>query len=290
LLPASSWDPEWWHYVFSGALDKLPIIFPFALATIVGGLDCTESAHAAGDEYDTRSVLLTEGVASVFAGCLGGVIQTTPYIGHPAYKKMGGRAAYTLATALFVGAAGYFDWFGVLYGLLPAAAMFPILVFVGLEITAQSFQATPTRHYPALALAVLPALAYLATISLKEALGLNAPAPGSAELVQTLRCLANGFIVTSMLWAAALAALLDGRLRTSALYLAVCAACAFFGIAHSPLADPAIGLPWHVLPERPWPESLAYQTPYHWTAAYLLATGLLVGLSFVRGKAQNTPD
>jgi AGZA family xanthine/uracil permease-like MFS transporter len=27
---------------------------------------------------------------------MGGVIQTTPYIGQPAYKKMGGRAAYTL--------------------------------------------------------------------------------------------------------------------------------------------------------------------------------------------------
>ena len=42
--------------------------------------------------------------------------------------------------------------------------MFPILVFVGLEITAQSFQATPTRHYPALALAVLPALVCPITI------------------------------------------------------------------------------------------------------------------------------
>src|SRR5262249_50746282 len=141
LLLTSTWDAEWWGHVFSGALDKLPIILPFALATIVGGLDCTESAHAAGDEYDTGSVLLTEGVASVFAGSVGGVIQTTPYIGHPAYKKMGGRAAYTLATALFIGAAGYFGWFGFLFAVLPEAAMFPILVFVGLEIAAQSFQA-----------------------------------------------------------------------------------------------------------------------------------------------------
>ena len=32
----------------------------------------------------------------------------TPYIGHPAYKAMGGRAAYTLATAIFIGGAGVF--------------------------------------------------------------------------------------------------------------------------------------------------------------------------------------
>src|ERR1019366_8548578 len=118
------------------------------------------SAAAAGDEYDTRAILLNEGAASLAAGLLGGVIQTTPYIGHPAYKKMGGRTAYTLATALFIGAAGCSGGFTLLFPWLPRAAMFPVLVFVGLEITAQSFQATPARHYPALALAALPALAY----------------------------------------------------------------------------------------------------------------------------------
>src|SRR5206468_3529487 len=157
------------------ALAKLSVALPFALATVVGGIDCTESAAAAGDEYDTRAVLLTEGLASVVAGLCGGVIQTTPYIGQPAYKTMGGRAAYTLATAIFVGLAGLFGWFAHLFEWLPEAAMFPILVFVGLEITAQSFRATPTHHYPAVALAVVPALAYLATIPLDIVLGDNLP-------------------------------------------------------------------------------------------------------------------
>jgi AGZA family xanthine/uracil permease-like MFS transporter len=286
LLPALSWDSWWWGRVLSAALAKMPIMLPFALATIVGGLDCTESAHAAGDEYDTRGVLLTEGIASVLAGFLGGVIQTTPYIGHPAYKKMGGRAAYTLATAVFIGVAGYFGLFGVVFAYLPAAAMFPILVFVGLEITAQSFQATPTRHYAALALAVLPALAYLVTIPVKQALG-GRPTAGedAARTVQTLYCLANGFIVTSLLWAAALAKLLDGQLRKSAVYLLVCAVCTFFGVIHSPSPDPEIGLPWRILDDTPMTDALRYQTPYHWTAAYIMAAALLLGLSLVRKKA-----
>ena len=144
-------------------------MLPFALATIVGGIDCTESAAAAGDEYDTRAILLTEGLASVAAGACGGVIQNTPYIGQPAYKAMGGRAAYTLATAIFIGAAGLFGWFTHLFEWLPEPAAFPILVFVGLEITAQSFRATPERHFPAVALAILPALAYLVLIPLDQA-------------------------------------------------------------------------------------------------------------------------
>ena len=109
-------------------------MLPFALATVVGGIDCTESAAAAGDEFDTRSILWTEGIASIIAGLAGGVIQNTPYIGQPAYKTMGGRAAYTLATALLIGLAGWLGWFAQIFEWLPEAACFPILVFVGLEI------------------------------------------------------------------------------------------------------------------------------------------------------------
>ena len=88
-VTSSVWDPlamfsfylqpgSWWETVFESALAKMPVALPFALATIVGGIDCTESAIAAGDEYDTRAVLLTEAGSSLFAGLLGGVIQTTP--------------------------------------------------------------------------------------------------------------------------------------------------------------------------------------------------------------------
>jgi AGZA family xanthine/uracil permease-like MFS transporter len=283
-----------WQGVLPTALGKLPVALPFALATIVGGIDCTESAAAAGDEYDTRAILLTEGLASVAAGFFGGVIQTTPYIGHPAYKTMGGRAAYTLATALFVGAVGYFGLFTHLFEWLPQAAMFPILVFVGLEITAQSFRATPSRHYPALAIAVLPALAYLITVPLKDA-GQLLPHHHGPESLQPLLALANGFIVTSLLWAASLAALLDGRLRPAAGYLVVAGVCAFFGIIHSPLPDSPIDLPWNVMAQvaampKEWGEAVRYQTPYHWTASYLVAALVLFGLSWFPDKTAPAVD
>jgi AGZA family xanthine/uracil permease-like MFS transporter len=296
---AHSWTPlalvpdlgrgwDWWTEILRTALGKLPVMLPFGLATIVGGIDCTESAAAAGDEYDTRTILLTEGVASVAAGLLGGVIQTTPYIGHPAYKAMGGRAAYTLATALFVGAAGLFGWFTHLFEWLPQPALFPILVFVGLEITAQSFRATPARHYPALALAALPALAYLVLSQVNTVLAGKTPPGGDRAvlMVQTLRCLANGFIVTSLLWAASLAALLDGKYVRSAIYLVVCAVCALFGIIHCPLADQAIDLPGRLLAAVPadFKTAVQYQTPYHWAATYLLAAGLLLLLSLLPGR------
>jgi AGZA family xanthine/uracil permease-like MFS transporter len=282
LLPALGWSAVW-----EDALRMLPVALPFALATIVGGIDCTESAAAAGDEYDTRAVLLTEGLASVAAGLCGGVIQNTPYIGHPAYKAMGGRAAYTLATALFIGVAGYSGLFTHLFEWLPRAAMFPILIYVGLEITGQSFRATPARHYPALALAALPALAYLITIPLNMVRPNELHNP-AAPVVQTLYCLANGFIVTSLLWGAALAALTDGRSGRAAAYLAVAAALALFGVIHSPLRSAVIDLPDNVIGELeklPTHDARAaglLQTPYHWAGAYALVAGFFLLLGWTR--------
>jgi adenine/guanine/hypoxanthine permease len=291
LAPAAGESPSlWpilsWGAVWKPALLKLPVVLPFALATIVGGIDCTESAAAAGDEYDTRSILLTEGLASLVAGIFGGVIQSTPYIGQPAYKAMGGRAAYTFATALFVGAAGYFGWFTRLFDWLPPVAMYPILVFVGLEIMAQSFQATPGKHYPALALAALPGLAALGGILIDQVLGGQPPAAGGVAIAQTVQSLSHGFIVTSLIWGTALAAMIDGQLKRSAFFLLLAAGCSLFGIIHSPLASQPIDFPWNVVAamnEQADTTRLAaarYQTPYHWAAGYALAAGLLFILGF----------
>jgi AGZA family xanthine/uracil permease-like MFS transporter len=283
-------DGSWWSSVFVEALNKLPVALPFALATIVGGIDCTESAAAAGDDYDTRTILLTEGVSSIVAGLCGGVIQTTPYIGHPAYKKMGGRAAYTLATALFIGAAGYFGWFTVFFAVLPKAAMFPILVFVGLEITAQSFQATTTKHYTALAFAMLPALAYLIKVPLEQVLP-KEPPPHTREMVQTLRCLSGGFIVTSLLWGAALALILDGKLTRAAMTFGVAGVLAFFGVIHSPLPSEKIGTIGTILLEVPdaYREAVMVQTPFHWAGAYMGVALLLLVLEVLRPRQPESP-
>jgi AGZA family xanthine/uracil permease-like MFS transporter len=286
FLPDFARNWPWWERVFTYALTLLPMMLPFALATVVGGIDCTESAAAAGDEFDTRSILWTEGIASVLAGLAGGVIQTTPYIGQPAYKTMGGRAAYTLATACFIGLAGWLGWFAQLFDWIPEAACFPILVFVGLEIGGQSFRATPTRHYAAVALAILPALAYMATIPMEMALGPDRqPVEYMAPSMLALRCLAHGFIVTSLLWASSLSAILDRHMFRAALFLIVAAACSFMGVIHSPLTHEQIAWPWTVVAEMtkasPAPELLC-QSPYHWAGGYLLAAMLLAALGAIK--------
>src|SRR5215213_10871661 len=141
--------------------DYLPLALPFAILTVIGGINVTESARIAGDDYKTRDILLTEAIATLIAGVCGGVSQSTPYIGHPAYKAMGGRAGYTLATGVFIGLGGMLGYIAFLADALPIPALAPILVFVALDITEQSYLATPKRHAAAVTLAVLPSVAQL---------------------------------------------------------------------------------------------------------------------------------
>lgn len=231
------------------ALNYLPLALPFALATVIGGVDNTESAAAAGDEYSTRAILLTEGFATFMAGLCGGVIQNTPYIGHPAYKVMGGRAAYTLATALFIGLGGIFGYLSLFVHLIPEAAIAPILIFIGLEITAQAFIASPKEHAPAVAITFLPVIADLVLIQMNALLGnVNLrPEALSGEIArtyQTILVLANGFIFTAMIWGAILANLIDGQFRKAAGFALAAAACSLFGLIHSPMPNAELILPW----------------------------------------------
>ncbi|MFN3413620.1 MAG: hypothetical protein ACK42L_06120, partial [Thermoanaerobaculum sp.] len=153
---------------FVPALTYLAIAIPFALLTVVGGINVTESARVAGDDFNTRDILLTEAVATLIAGVCGGVAQSTPYIGQPAYKGMGARAGYTLMTGIFIGLGGVFGYIGYIVELIPRAVLAPILIFVALDIMVQAFLACPARHAPAVAFAYLPTVARLQAIKLSN--------------------------------------------------------------------------------------------------------------------------
>ncbi len=245
------WPTLAWTDAVSQTLPYLSIALPFALLTIIGGIDNTESAAAAGDEYRTRDILLTEAGATVLAGLCGGVIQNTPYIGHPAYKAMGARAGYTLATGLVIGVGATVGVLSFLVAILPEAAMAPILVFIGLEITAQAFLASPPRHGPAVALAFVPVAAAVVLIEVGGFLsGLGkstADLTGDAAIAhQTLLVLGNGFILTAVLWAAVLVAVIERRLGSAAAVFALASVATLFGLIHSPLATGALFWPWRL--------------------------------------------
>jgi len=263
----------------------LPLAIPFAILTVVGGINVNESARLAGDTYSTKKILLTEAIATLIAGVCGGVSQSTPYIGHPAYKAMGGRAAYTLATGLFVGLGGIFGYIPFMAMILPISCLAPILVFVAFDIVAQSFHETPKNHAPAVCFAMLPSVAQLVVIvmdKINPLLTSSAFAP--AHVAEALKLpdkfvegfglfvlLGHGFILTGMLWGAALAFMIEKRIGASAVVLGISSAMSLFGVIHSVLPTGGIYLPGSA--------ALAGSTvPYHWAAGYAAWAILLLAL------------
>jgi AGZA family xanthine/uracil permease-like MFS transporter len=257
------WPTLAWLDALAATLPYLSVALPFALVTTIGGIDNTESAAAAGDEYRARDVLLTEAAATIAAGACGGVIQNTPYIGHPAYKSMGAHAGYTLATGLVIGVGAATGALSLLVAALPEAAIAPILVFIGLEITAQGFLATPPRYGAAVALTFVPVAAAVVLIQsggLLSALGVS-PAALTGEAAggyQALLVLGNGFILIAVLWGWALAAIIDRRLALAGVLFAVAAAATLFGVIHSPTPRGALFWPWAAPSSTPGQVAGAY--------------------------------
>ena len=107
--------------------------------------------------------------------------------------------------------------------------------------------------------------------------------------MQTLRILSAGFIVTSLLWASWLAALIDRRLFLAAGYSSCTAVCALFGVIHSPLPGSPLLVPWN-LPDS-LPAAAAGQTPIYLAAGYASVALLLVAWgAWDKSARKNRPE
>ena len=272
------------------AINYLPVAIPFGILTVIGGINVTESARVAGDDFKTRDILLTEAIATLIAGVCGGVAQSTPYIGQPAYKSMGAKSGYTLLTGLFIGIGGMFGIISYIVELIPAAVLAPILLFVALDIMTQAYLACPKEHAPAVSFAFVPTVARLVVIKLMAFLpsamfaeklvfvGQGVEARMLPELMVTV-ALGNGFIVTGMLWGAFLALLIDRKLIMAANYLFIMAFLSFFGIIHSGMADGNMYLPW--LLQFP-----VNQIPYQFAMGYAVLGIVILFLSLTKASKE----
>jgi AGZA family xanthine/uracil permease-like MFS transporter len=163
------------------------------------------------------------------------------YIGHPGWKAVGGRIGYSLATGVVVGVLCFFGLVPLLLRIIPLVAILPILIYIGALIGAQAFQATPSRHAPAVVLALLPHLAAWAQTQIDGALGAagtNAATVGldklanNGVLYQGMQVLGGGAIIGGMVLGAVGAFLIDRHYMSAAGYAVAAAILSFFGFIH----------------------------------------------------------
>lgn len=228
-------------------LQFLSVIVPIALFDLIGSLQNVESAEAAGDSYPTRPSLLMNGMGALIASLFGSCFPTTIYIGHPGWKALGARAGYSILNGAFVtlvclsGTLGYIAW------AVPIDAGMAIVLWIGLVITAQAFQATPKEHAPAVVLGILPGVAAWGALLAKS--GLRIGGLGSAEkpfteglyaafratdtFIEGAFALERGFIFTSMLLAASTVCVIERRFVQAGLWCLLGSALSLTGLLHS---------------------------------------------------------
>ena len=139
----------------------------------------------------------------------------------------------------------------MLLNLIPLVAILPILLYIGLVIGAQAFQASPSNHAPAVVLAIIPNVAELAKISMDSALqvaGSSADKVGLAALAQVgvvyqgMALLGGGSVLAGMVLGSMAASIIDRKLKHAAAAAFVGAVLTFVGLIHGP----ALG--WMVSP------------------------------------------
>lgn len=227
----------WWKY--------LSVIIPMGLFNVIGSLQNIESAEAAGDHYDTRSSLAVNGVGTILASLFGSCFPTTIYIGHPGWKQLGARAGYSSLNGLVITAICLTGTVSLIASLVPIQAGVAIVLWIGIIITAQAFQAVPANHAPAVAIGLFPAIAawglnvmmgaflLAGGKTLQDILTANPLMESNGFLIQGMLIIDRGYILTCMFLSAICAFLIDRQFNRAAAWSAAAALAAFIGLTHS---------------------------------------------------------
>ena len=98
------------------------------------------------------------GVGTVIGSLFGSPFPTTVYIGHPGWKGLGARAGYSIINGAVMTIICISGFMSIITAAVPLEAGYPIMLWIGVVITAQAFQTTPREHAPAVAFGLMPAI------------------------------------------------------------------------------------------------------------------------------------
>lgn len=286
----------------SAWLKYLSVIVPMGLFNVIGALQNIESAEAGGDRFHTGASLAANGVGTALAACLGSCFPTTIYIGHPGWKGLGARAGYSTLNGVVISILCLTGTLAIVEQIVPMEAGIAIVLWIGIVITAQAFQATPRAHAPAVALGLFPAIAaWGATCvfgaflraggaNMQQVLTDSAGADVNGFLLHGLILMERGYIFTCMIIAAVSAFLIDRRFFQAAFWSLLGAVVAATGMTHAyVLEGNAVG--YLLIGSTPPSGALAYRAydimcGYLAIAAVLAATGMYV---ISRGAPSDSP-
>jgi AGZA family xanthine/uracil permease-like MFS transporter len=266
----------------------VPVIVPMGLFNVLGSLQNLESAEAAGDKYQTTPSLAVNGAGSLIAAAFGSCFPTTIYIGHPGWKALGARSGYSILNGVLFCVIAAFGLSHAIAAVIPIEAGMAIVLWIGIVITAQAFQANKPEHAPAVALGLFPAIAgwgvlimtqtLAAAGNLQHDLGLADRVLGAPDAfvaaglhLPGLVALSQGFMLTCLVWSGASAHLIDRKFGSAARFMLAGAGLSFFGFIHAGYVS-AAGAVYRIA----WGSGVQWAIGYGLCASLFALTGLWV--------------
>jgi AGZA family xanthine/uracil permease-like MFS transporter len=174
------------------------------------------------------------------------------YIGHPGWKAVGGRIGYSLATGVCVALVCWLGLAALLLAIIPLVAILPILLYIGLVIGAQAFQASPVRHAPAIVLALLPNIANWGQSQVETSLavaGANLTpdlqaklSDGGAIVYHGMVRFGGGATLAGLMLGAIAVFIIEREFRNATIFALAAAVLSFFGLIHGAQVGVAVNL------------------------------------------------
>lgn len=288
--------------LFGETIFYLAVILPFALLVTASTINLTAGANLVGDDLKSGELIRADAVGTIVGALFGGVVQTTPYFGHPTYKRMGARCAYSLGVAVVLAIGGVIGIIQFLIDVLPDAAIKPVLIVVACDIVRLAFKGVKSDDSPGVAFAAMPAIIAFAHVKVgdlyramesglagaRDVLSAGGDAAGAAMLhaqvmlpaawqheYALMGAMARGYILTGILWAAAVSYVINKQFREGAVAFFLAGGLALFGIIHSVLDNSAIYLPWNLSLDSTFLSAL----PYRFAAGYAMAGLVILGFA-----------
>jgi AGZA family xanthine/uracil permease-like MFS transporter len=265
----------------AGLTNLAPLLataIPLGVYNFLEAMSNVESASAAGDSYNLRSVLIADGTGAIVGSALGSPFPPAVYIGHPGWKEAGGRTSYSMASGLAIAVLCFLGLFSLLSAILPLPAIVPILLYIGLLIGAQAFQAVPRLHAAAVVAAIIPNLAAWGAGLIDNALaaaGTTAAELGEGPLTNAglvyhgLHVLGQGAVLAGIVFGAIVTFILERQLFRAAVAAGAGAALSWIGLLHSEKVQ------WAANPQV--------------ALGYLLLGAVLVGIAVLR-RGEPVPE
>ncbi len=239
------------------ALPYFSVVVPMSIYQILQDIAAVEGATAASDNYDARSIVACDALATMVCGAAGSVITPVVYALHPPYKAMGARIGFAFWTPIIFLAIVMSGLTLFIAQLFPWPILAAMIAYVSVGVGMATLRRVDRKYIGAVLLGfVLPAGAVVAAAvnSALPALKLSAANPDVQAALnqsiywQSVQGLGSGFLFLVLVVAALITELIDRNFVRAALWCVAASLFSWLGLMHSPIfrwaAQPGYAAGW----------------------------------------------